>query len=303
MQDYRTRPFEDVREHPVPGRQVMGRVQLVGGGQNEKKEMDIKVGDRIVALTPYGGNARYISIPVQSAILIPSHLRRFDIVCLVESYMSAYQMLNLGKKNRAGANIFIIGSSDPVGLAMVEMATRGGAIVYATSERCYRRNVTQLGATWLPNDPRAFSKLRGKMDVVIDTLCLDGYKSSHEALSLHGKLICTSNPPKHDDGSIFERMDRSWSKLCANCIWSNVRFYDVHKSFQDDRQMFEQDFRDLLCKLRNGNIRPKIAGQICLNQVPESQRLMEKGLPNGTVIVLPWKKLDTTQHVPLEFVH
>lgn len=52
--------------------------------------------------------------------------------------------------------------------------------------------------------------------------------------------------------------------------------------------------------MENGGISPKVAGRVSLNQVPKAQRLIEKGLPNGTVVLNPWKKLDPKQNVPIE---
>ena len=270
-----------------------------------------------MALTPNGGgNGRYASIPAKSAIVLPLDVvqRADDVVCLVESYMSAYQMLNLGRKETSssrgreaksynGANVLIIGSSDPVGQAMVELALREGAHVFATSERSHRQYMRNMGATWFPNDPGKLVQLKGKMDVVVDTMCLDGYRSSYEALNRYGKLICTSNPPKQNDATLFQQWGTSWSTFHANHIWPDVKVYDIHKSFNDDRQTFEHDFKHLLHKLHRGDIRPKISGVIALNQVPKAQRLIEKGLPNGTVVVLPWAELDATQHVPKEVFH
>ena len=309
MQDCIQRDSGDA-EHRVPGRQVMGRVHSVG--RKVKKISKIRQGDRIVALTPNGkGNARYISIPVKSAIFLPSYIKRDEVICLVESYMSAYQMLNLGKRNGlplTNEKILIIGGSDPVGQALVEMALKEGAIVHATSAKAHRQHLETMGVTWLPNNPKRLSKLRGKMDVVIDTLCLDGYKASYEALNHSGKLICTTNPclRRDEDASILQKMDRWWSTLNVKYIWANINrsvtFYDVHQSFADDPDMFEHELRYLLCKLRNEEIKPKISGRISLNQVPKAQKLIEKGLPNGTVVVLPWETLDTTQDVQVERV-
>ena len=64
--------------------------------------------------------------------------------------------------------------------------------------------------------------------------------------------------------------------------------------------MFEHELRYLLCKLRNEEIKPKVSGRIALNQVPKAHTFVEKGLPNGTVVVLPWEKLDATQQIPME---
>ena len=44
--------------------------------------------------------------------------------------------------------------------------------------------------------------------------------------------------------------------------------------------MFAQELNYLACKLQRGEIRPKVAGRVTLNQVPKAQQLIEKGLPS-----------------------
>ena len=282
----------------------MGEVCRIG--KKVSKSKNINLGDRVAALTPEGkGNARYISIPANSAIYIPSDIERDNAICLIESYIQAYQMLNLGRTSRVpftDSNVLIIGGSHPVGQAMVELALREGANVFATADKSHRDYLEKMGATWFPNNPKKFYKLRKRMDVVVDTLCMDGYNSSYQALNGQGKLVCTSNPPIRKRGFIFQRISRAWTEFNARYVWPDVAFYDVNEAFQDDPRMFEHEFRYLLCKLRNKEINPKISGKVALNQVPKAQKLLEKDLPNGTIIVLPWEKLDPTQNVPVEDV-
>jgi len=75
---------------------------------------------------------------------------------------------------------------------------------------------------------------------------------------------------------------------------------DLNESFEKNPKMFVNELNYLVCKLLRGEISPKVAGRVSLNQVPKAQTLIEKGLPNGTVVCLPWKKLDPKQKVEVE---
>lgn len=152
---------------------------------------------------------------------------------------------------------------------------------------------------WLP-------ELEGQMDVVIDSLCVDGYESSYKALSEDGVLICTGNisaaMSNHKPESMFESKKLSlwWSDMKARHMWSQCFFYDIYESYASDPKIFHQELLYLYLQMENGGISPKVAGRVSLNQVPKAQRLIEKGLPNGTVVLNPWKKLDPKQNVPIE---
>ena len=44
-----------------------------------------------------------------------------------------------------------------------------------------------LGAEWFPVNPKRWlPMLEGQMDVVVDSLCVDGYESSYKALAPDG---------------------------------------------------------------------------------------------------------------------
>jgi NADPH:quinone reductase-like Zn-dependent oxidoreductase len=297
----------------VPGFQVVGEVLFLG--DKVKASGVLKRGDRIAALTNGYGNAKYISLPAHDAIVIPSTATHEDIICLISNYMTAYQSLKLAKKDGApltNANVLITGGSGPVGQALIDLASREGAKIFTTAHKMHEAHlVHRLGARWYPINPQKWLPLlRGKMDVVIDSLCVDGYESSYEALTPEGVLVATGNISAALDQIIenesfcntFESNNLKlwWSHVKAKYIWSRSVFYDVRESYERDPRMFKQELLYLICKLEKNEIRPKVAGRVSLNQVPKAQSLIEKGLPNGTVICLPWKQLDPKQEVSTE---
>jgi len=44
----------------------------------------------------------------------------------------------------------------------------------------------------------------------------------------------------------------------------------------------------LLFLCEKGDIKPKIAERVSLDDVPDAQRLMQVGKANGTVVCVPW---------------
>ena len=126
---------------PVPGFQIVGTVHALGDGL--KADGDLRVGDRVAALTQGGGNARFISIPASSAILLPPTATNENTVCLVSNYMTAYQALKLAKMKKGGApltntNVLITGGSGPIGQALIDLASREGAFVHTTAHQMHQ---------------------------------------------------------------------------------------------------------------------------------------------------------------------
>jgi NADPH2:quinone reductase len=128
----------------IPGFQAVGQVCAVG---TKVDPLKIRLGDRVAALLPNGGgNAKYVSIPVSWAIILPEGANHDDIICLVANYMTAYQCLKLAKKDGApltSANVLITGGSGPVGQALIELALQEGANVYSTAHKMHEEHLTK----------------------------------------------------------------------------------------------------------------------------------------------------------------
>ena len=207
-------------------------------------------------------------------MILPKSANHDDIICLVANYMTAYQCLKLAKKDGApltNANVLITGGSGPVGQALIELALQEGANVYTTAHKMHEEHLTKLGTKWFSVKPdKWLPVLEGKMDVVVDNLKIDGYVSSYRALTDNGILICNVGP----------EMGNDWSSLKAKFLWSRAIFYELHESHRTNPRLFELELHYLINKLQRGEIQPKVAGRVTLNQVPKAQQLIEKGLPS-----------------------
>ena len=276
--------------HVVPGFHIVGLVHAIGEGVNPAGFLP---GDHVAALLPQGGgSAKYISLPNHNLIKLPKYADHDDIVCLVANYMAAYQCLKLSKKDGApltGANVLITGGSGPVGQALVELALQEGAKVYATAHRMHESHIKKLGAVWFNIRPKKWLPLlEGKMDVVIDNLCMDGsYEPVYRALTPDGVLVCnTSNHcivklPRPDDSTFCPSFgDQSfnswWSGIKAKYVWNRTVSYDLNESFLKNPKIFAHELKYLVCKRMRGEISPKVAGRVSLDQVPKAQTLIEK---------------------------
>lgn len=282
----------------IPGLQIIGKVHSFGASVNSSS---LRLGDRVAALLPDGGgNAKYISIPLSKAILLPDDARHEDIICLVSNYMTAYQCLKLAKKNGARlhrSKVLVTNASRPVGQAIVELALKEGAKVYVTAHKMHEDHLTKLGAKcfnvkpnkWLPH-------LEGKMDVVVDNLYTDGYEASYRALNPTGVLVCNANCAlkngsssfcnAFDDTSVSTSISSWWNTIRVKYLWSRAVFFDLNESYEADPETFANELHRLIYKLQRGEIMPKVAGRVSLNQVPKAQLLIERGLPSEFPLLL-----------------
>jgi NADPH2:quinone reductase len=98
----------------TPGYDVVGTIDVVGSGVDS-----VRVGDRVAALTIFGGYARYVCVPVDHVVTgVPGDMDAVKAVALVLNYTTAFQMLRRAADVRAGQSILVYGASGGVGSAV-----------------------------------------------------------------------------------------------------------------------------------------------------------------------------------------
>jgi NADPH:quinone reductase-like Zn-dependent oxidoreductase len=224
----------------IPGSDFVGTIHEIGS--EAAKISTFQVGDRVAALVPSGGNAKYITVEYRSIIRVPPEVDSESALCLSSTYVPAREALDLGRKMNTpftGANILVIGGNGPSGLATIELALLEGANVYATADERHHEYLAKLGAKCFPIDPAKWlPTLTGKMDVVLDSVCLDGYKSSSLALNSAGILVCTGMSAVYTQGAMPTLMlkdDRDvramYFKTRVKFLWDNAVYYDRVERF------------------------------------------------------------------------
>lgn len=283
----------------IPGTDVVGTILALGSYASA--HTTFKAGDYVYAMVPSGGNAKYASVPYQDLIRVPEGTDPTVALCIASTYAPVKQSFDLARiKNTpfTGANVLVIGGNGPVGLATIELALYEGACVHATASERHHPYLAALGVQCHPIEPAKWlPKLRGRMDVVFDSVCIDEYASSHEALNSTGTLVCTGFSAVYTRGKIAAlngwvdmRDFRAFLvRFRADYVLDNVVFYDRKERYLAAPNEFAQHFR-FLCHLHGrGIITPVVSGRAPLRMVPSVQRNIELGdVPYGVSVCVPW---------------
>ena len=237
----------------TPGHYLVGMIVKCG----EKVEK-FQVGDRVGAILPKGGgNARYVSVMTRNLVLVPKVHDASQLVCLLSTYMIAYQILYTKSilevtpissdgllPTIKGKTLLVTNATSPLGRALVDLAQLGGAdIVYGTSDRSQKEIVIKAGGHWLPGNSDAWLPLiKGRCDFVIDCVCSDGYYSSSLALKDTGHLIIPGKfaavmASKGDKLCTFG--SSSFAKMQAEYFMTRTKFYDLFDSFEKDPAQYK----------------------------------------------------------------
>ena len=285
--------INDIDLPATPGGDIVGNVIKIGTDVRH-----YKVGDRVAALVRTGGNARYINVTEENLIQLPRSCDSAEAVCMVSTFMTAYQSLRLVTKDNFSLSqkrCLITGGIEPVGQALIQLCKRAGAKeVYATAplhRHKYIKNV--LGAHPLPVQPQDWlPTTKGGMDIVFDGTCHDSLDSPYASLTKDGVLVSVgmSAVLKRGDPRIFGApVSAYWARLQSH-FFSNIKSYEVWESFIDNKEVYKLDLEILFHLLQKKFIKPHIAKRIALSEVPEAQESLEQENTRGEIVCLPWKR-------------
>lgn len=116
---------------PLPaviGYEVVGRVAQVGA-----EVQTLKVGDRVVALTRFGGYADYAVADARATVRIPDDMNACIATAIATQYGTAYYCAEEAVRLHAGEHVLVQAAAGGVGTALVQMAKNHGCVVYGTA--------------------------------------------------------------------------------------------------------------------------------------------------------------------------
>ena len=156
----------------VPGGEVAGQVAAVGEGV-----AGVDVGDRVIAMTGFGGFAEQALVSVLSLVPIPERLGFGQAAALIQSYSTALFTLTRRTRVAPGEWVLVLGAGGGVGLAMIDVAVAlGGRVIAAasTAEKLAAASAMGAEATIAYEDEDLKARARelsgGGVDVVIDAV-------------------------------------------------------------------------------------------------------------------------------------
>jgi NADPH2:quinone reductase len=109
-----------------PGGEVAGIVKEVGAGVT-----NVKVGDRVLASTGFGGFAEEVLAPAARCIQFPQNMDFVTASAFVMTYGTSHHALKDRAKLKQGETLLVLGAAGGVGLAAVEIGKVLGARVIA----------------------------------------------------------------------------------------------------------------------------------------------------------------------------
>ena len=100
----------------VPGYEVAGVVDAIGAGVT-----GFQVGERVAALTVYGGFAELLVREVEHFLPIPERVSDRDAAAVILNYVTAWQMIHRVAEVQPGRTALVTGAAGGVGTAALQL--------------------------------------------------------------------------------------------------------------------------------------------------------------------------------------
>jgi len=176
----------------VPGLEVSGIVEKTGGAAG-----DLEPGDRVMAVTRFGGHAEQVVVPARRAVKMPQGMPFAEGAAFPVNYLSAYHGIVTLAHIQPGERLLLHAAAGGVGIATIQLARRLDAEVFGTAGTDEKvRLVLEQGAAHAINyreeefAPRVRQLTGGYgVDVVMDAVAGKVFEPSWRLLAPMGRYI------------------------------------------------------------------------------------------------------------------
>lgn len=257
-------------------------------------------GDRVLALTRFGGYAEKVVVPANQVFPIPASLTFAEAAALPVNYLTAWQLVVMGGV-QATDTVLIHNAGGGVGLALIDLVRHKGARTLGTAsqgkhERLAARGLDHAIDYRSEDWPRRVRELTdGKgVDLVFDPLGGSNWKKSFSVLRDTGRLgmygvstVSESNLP----GPLrFARIMRSMPFYTPIGLMNgNKGVYGVNIGrLWQEKQKIATWANGILDGVQQGFIRPHVDAIFPFQQAAHAHRYIEKRQNFGKVVLSPF---------------
>jgi len=264
-----------------PGAEVAGVISGLGSNVT-----DLKIGDRVMAYTVWGGVREEVAVDQQAVIRMPDGLG-FEVAAgLIVTYGTSLHALRDRANIQPAETLAVLGASGGVGQAAVEIGKAMGARVIACASSDDKLEFCKaLGADETVNYSTEDIKTRLKelsdgngVDVIYDPVGADLAEPAFRAIGWKGRFLVVGFA-----GGSIPRIPLNLA-LLKGCQIVGV-FWGDH--LVREPQLHRANMTQLLDWVMEGKIRPHIHKVYSLAQTSEALLAIARREVRGKVIVTP----------------
>src|SRR5262245_13681874 len=286
--------YPDAPKPPmVVGYEVAGKVDAVG-----RDVVGFAPGDRVVALTRFGGYADTVVVPVTQAFHFPDELSDSEAAAVPVNYLTASLALYRMAALAPGETVLVHNAGGGVGIAATQLARLRRAIVIGTASAFKHDALRSFGVDHaidyrhgnVAEEVKQLTKGRG-VDVILDPIGGRSFTSSYRMLAPLGRLIIfgLSAMAPAERRSLW-RAFVAWKSTPRfdplSLINRNRGVFGLHIGhLSDEHRQLAPIIEMLVSELRAGRLTPIVARTFPLDRASDAHRFIQSRLNIGKVVL------------------
>jgi NADPH:quinone reductase-like Zn-dependent oxidoreductase len=274
----------------VVGYEVAGVVEQAPGVAG------LAPGQRVVALTRFGGYAEAVAVPAVQVFPLPDALSFEQGAAIPVNYLTAVLMLRHFGNVQAGERVLVHAAAGGVGMAAIQLCRRAGAEVLGTASASKHAVLRDAGVAHaidyrtqdFETEVKRITGGRG-VDVVLDAT--GAFRKSYRCLAPLGRLVCFGFSTAAS-GMTPNRL-RAIPKLLAIPWFHPVQLMNANKAvigvnlghLWDRIDMLRREMLALLADAEAGRIAPVVGKTFPLTDAARAHRYIQERQNVGKVVL------------------
>ena len=286
--------YPDAPKPPmVVGYEVAGQVDALG-----EAVTGISRGDRVVALTRFGGYSDTVVVPAAHAFHYPDEMSDAEAAAVPVNYLSAALALYRMAALSPGETVLVHNAGGGVGIAATQLARLRRATVIGTASTMKHAALRTFGVEHVidyrhanvADEVRRITRGRGA-DVILDPIGGHSFTESYRLLAPLGRLVMfgLSAAAPGERRSLW-RAFRAWLATPRfnplSLINRNRGVFGLHVGhLWEERPQLAPLMEMLVSELRAGRLKPVVARTFALDKAADAHRFIQSRSNIGKVIL------------------
>jgi NADPH:quinone reductase-like Zn-dependent oxidoreductase len=277
----------------VVGYEVAGYIDALGPGV-----AGVTVGDRVVAITRFGGYSDVVVVPATLAFRVPEDLSDSEAVAIPVNYLTAAIALYRMAALSGGEVVLVHNAGGGVGIAATQLARLRRASVIGTASAFKHAALRSLGVDHtidyrhddVAREVSTITRGRG-VDVILDPIGGASFLASYRMLAPLGRLIILGlSAASTGEQRNLWRAFRAWMATPRfnpmSLINRNRGVFGLHIGhLWDERKQLAPVMEMLLSEVAAGRLKPVVARTFPLDRVADAHRFIHNRANIGKVVL------------------
>ncbi|HXJ33329.1 MAG TPA: zinc-binding dehydrogenase [Candidatus Eisenbacteria bacterium] len=275
----------------VVGYEVAGVVEQAGPDVHTAK-----VGDRVFALTRFGGYADAIAVPAPQVFSMPAAMAFEEAAAIPVNYLTAILMLRYFGNVKEGERVLVHAAAGGVGMAAIQLCRIAGAEVIGTASAAKHATLKEMGVAhcidYRTEDfEQGVKRVTGGRGVDIALDAIGAFRKSYRCLAPLGRLVCF--------GLSQASSGMAPSRLRALLAVAQLPWFHPIKLMNDNKAvigvnlghlwdhmgMLRREMIGLLADYDAGRIKPIVGKTFPLVDAAKAHRFMQERQNVGKVVL------------------